>query len=152
MAYPTLVDSIDEGDEPPGQISRSMRHARDPCDDKSMIGPHQLEIIRGASGSSHQLIEFEHRSVSACFRDFNVPSPDLMGSLVRRIALDVPKESKPLVGVTDRSFVHRVMVDTRRRPGNLSVIGSGVEVDDTKACLEQVDTRNERGALDAVLV
>lgn len=71
---------------------------------------------------------------------------------MRRIILEVTKESEPPVSVGDGSFVKRVVINTRRWPRYFSVISGRVKIQDSKTSLEKVYTGYERLALNAVFV
>lgn len=71
---------------------------------------------------------------------------------MRRVVFKVAEEAKPALCMRFRRLVERMVVDARRGPGDLAVIGRGVEVQYCEAFLQEVDTWNEGFALDAVFV
>lgn len=68
------------------------------------------------------------------------------------IVIEVTEESKPSVGMGSGGFVERMMVNARRWPWYLSVIGCGVKIQDPKTSFKQVYAGNERLALNAIFV
>lgn len=151
-AHSTLVDGVDESDEPPGQIAFAVRHGRHARHDKGFVTAHQLEIVGRAGGLADQLVKGKHGGLAARLGYVHVAAPHLMGRLVRGVAVRVAQEAEPLLGVRDGGFVDGVVVDARGRAGELAVVGGGVEVYYLEARFEQVDAGDEGGALDAVFV
>ena len=68
------------------------------------------------------------------------------------IVVDITEEFKPLLRVSDGSFIERMMVNARGRTGNFPVVGCGVEIQDSETSLEEIDAGDEGLALEAVFI
>lgn len=141
--YPAFVARVDEGDEPPGQVSRPQVHARHVRDDERLVAPRQLDVVGRARGSADDLVERERCGFAARSRHADRPPPDHLRGWVRRIVLEVAQEPEPLLRMRLRGFVERVVVDAGGRARDLSVVCCRVETDHPQAPLQQVDARDE---------
>lgn len=151
-SYSTLVDSVNEGNKPSRQVPFSVRHTRYPRDYESMVAPHQLQIVGSSGCSSNQFVELEHYRTSTGFGDLDLPSPNLLGSGMGWLVLEVTEESKPPISMGNGGFVQRMMIDTRRWPWYFPVIGCRVKIQDSKTSFKQIYAGDERLALNAIFV
>lgn len=112
----------------------------------------QLDIVSGTSGTAQQLLEFELCSSTAGERDVDRATPDLLGRWVWWVVDRVAQEFKPTLSVLVSFGSQRVVVDSRRRPGDFTVVRGRVEIDHFQGCLQKIDAGNKGLSLDAVLV
>ena len=152
MSYPALVHGINERDEASGQVTLVDRHSRDVSDDKRFIVSHQLEVIRGTSRASNQFVERETGCFARGLGNQDIASPHLMYRWMRRVVHKVAHVLEPFVCVVGGLQTKRMVIDTRWWPGNLAVVGLGIEIDDRKVGFEELDTRDKGLTLDSILI
>lgn len=150
--YPAFIQRVDKRDESSCQIAAFVVHSRHVRHNEGLILLAQLEIVRRARRTPDNLVKGEPRALPTRLGDHDIAAPDLMGRRMGRIMVEVAQEAEPALRVRFGARVEGVVVDARRRAGDLAVVCLRVEVQDGEAALEQVDTWDEGFTLDAVFV
>lgn len=129
-AYPAFINGVDKGDKSPGPVPFPVRHGRDVGDDECLVTSDQLQEIRSPRRPTDELVKRKHGRFAACPRHFDGSPPHAVGRSMWRVVFHITQEPKPLLGMTCRGDVQRMMKDPGRWSWNLAVIGRRVEVED----------------------
>ena len=129
-----------------------MIHSRDISDNKRLITPHQFQVIRRTCRSSNEFIKRKPSRLAACQWYMNFTAPYRMRRRMWGVLLEVSQILEPLIHMRSRGLVQRIVIYSRRGTRYLPVVSLRIEIYDAETLFEQIDTRNERFALNAVLV